>query len=177
MPQHHMVIPHYMGMSRDDDNESKDMEIPNTDKSVKRQESFSSRSSFQDIPLLMPQEADGLDTFKGEPKLNGSNKEHGFYDQTSRMNNRNPFSFRKSKIEPLSADMPMKGFVDDKDASGMQQELSSMQSGIRAPHKEWWESQDRGGLVDLSDESGQVGPRVSCRCQVRLTIMYLWFFG
>lgn len=167
MPQQHMVIPHYMGMNAENSNENDDFEISNSDEGIKRQGSFSARSSCQDIPLLLPQEADSLDTFKEEPNINGFNKERNLYDQATKAS-RNPFSFRKLKPEPLIPDMPMKGFVDDLNASDMQQELSSMQSGTRAPHNEWWESQDRGGQVDLSDETGQVGPRVPCRCQVRL---------
>lgn len=165
MPQHHMVIPHYMGMNAENGSENEHLEISNSDEGIKRQGSFSARSSCQDIPLLLPQEADSLDTFKKEPKLNGFNKERNFYDQASKAS-KNPFSFRKLKPEPLIPDMPMKGFVDDLNASDMQHELSSMQSGTRAPHNEWWESQDRGGQVDLSDETGQVGPRVPCRSQV-----------
>lgn len=76
MPQHHMVIPHYMGISREIDDESKN--DGNIRKHIKKQESFSSLSSCQDIPLLMPQEADGLDASEGEVKLNGSSREHGF---------------------------------------------------------------------------------------------------
>ncbi|XWS38995.1 hypothetical protein CRYUN_Cryun18bG0012000 [Craigia yunnanensis] len=62
MPQHHMVIPHYMGRSKEIEFESKNVE-DNT-KGIKRQDSFSSRSSLQDIPLLLPQEADELDSCK-----------------------------------------------------------------------------------------------------------------
>ncbi|XP_027165405.1 phospholipase D zeta 1 isoform X1 [Coffea eugenioides] len=163
MPQHHMVIPHYMGINRDIDDEIKN--DGNIRKRTKKQESFSSRSSCQDIPLLMPQEADGLDASEGQLKLNGLSREYGFHDQASRPS-KSPFSFRKSKVEPINPDMPMKGFVDDLDASHMLQELSSMQPGFKPSGNEWWETQDRSGQVDLADESGQVGPRVSCRCQV-----------
>ncbi|KAL3505682.1 hypothetical protein ACH5RR_031064 [Cinchona calisaya] len=162
MPQHHMVIPHYMGTSRESADENNN---ENTHKDFKKQDSFSSRSSYQDIPLLMPQEADGLEALRGELKLNGLNMDHVFHDQANRQS-KNPFSFGKPKIEPLNPDMPMKGFVDDLDPSHMQQELSSRQPGTRPSDSEWWETQDRGGQLDLADETGQVGPRVSCRCQV-----------
>ncbi|KAL3508128.1 hypothetical protein ACH5RR_033510 [Cinchona calisaya] len=163
MPQHHMVIPHYMGISREIDDENK--KNGNIHKDIKKQESFSSRSSCHDIPLLMPQDLELLDTQKEELKLNGLSEEHGFHDQPSRPS-KSPFSFRKSKIEPINPDMLMKGFVDDLDASHVQQEFSSMKPGIRSSDNEWWETQDRGGQVDLTDETGQVGPRVSCQCQV-----------
>ncbi|CAI9119042.1 OLC1v1020696C1 [Oldenlandia corymbosa var. corymbosa] len=167
MPQHHMVIPHYQGMSKAIDGVNEDVE--NIRKEFKRQDSFSSRSSCQDIPLLMPQEADGHDaSSKGELlKVDGSIKEHGSHDQAAGRPSKSPFSFRKSKIEPMNPDMPMKGFVDDIiDSSNMREELSSMHKGIIPSDNEWWETQDRGGQVDPADETGQVGPRVPCRCQV-----------
>lgn len=162
MPQHHMVIPHYMGINENTDEKGTIMQI--THKETKKQDSFSSRSSNQDIPLLMPQEPDGLDATKGEPESSQLSKGHGFVDQPSR-SSRSHFSFRKSKIAPVNSDMPLKGFVDDRDATDSQQ-LSSVQSGVGGLSKEWWETQDRAGLVDLADETGQVGPRVSCNCQV-----------
>ncbi|GFZ13972.1 phospholipase D P1 [Actinidia rufa] len=60
MPQHHMVIPHYMSESREMDVQ---INVGNDHKDIKRQDSFSSRSSYQDVPLLIPQEAEGLDFF------------------------------------------------------------------------------------------------------------------
>lgn len=67
--------------------------------------------------------------------------------------------------------MPMKGFVDDTDASHKQQELSSMQPG-KPSDNEWWETQDGGGQVDPTDETGQVGPHFTCRCQVEIVLQY-----
>ncbi|KAI4372494.1 hypothetical protein MLD38_010716 [Melastoma candidum] len=58
-PQHHMVIPHYLGQSKDAGIQSKHIEDY---KNLKRQDSFSSRSSVQEIPLLLPQEPDRLGT-------------------------------------------------------------------------------------------------------------------
>jgi hypothetical protein len=31
---------------------------------------------------------------------------------------------------------------------------------------EWWDTQERGDQGGFADESGQIGPRASCRCQV-----------
>uniref|UniRef100_A0A5B7AMQ6 Phospholipase n=1 Tax=Davidia involucrata TaxID=16924 RepID=A0A5B7AMQ6_DAVIN len=166
MPQHHVVIPHYMGRSREIEVESKKVGDNYVD--IKRQDSFSSQSSFQDIPLLMPQEADELDTSNGDSKLNGLDETHDLRDQTSR-GSRSPFSFRKSKIEPSVSDMPMKGFVDDLDTLQHPRELSSdvmVQPSMKTADKKWWETQERGDLLVSADESGQVGPRIPCRCQV-----------
>lgn len=168
LPQHHMVIPHYMGKSAE-------IEIGNkyiNDTEIKRNDSFSS-SSYQDVPLLMPQEANGLDAVKIEPKINGfNNTQHDLHDQPSRPG-KSSFCFRKSKVEPLISDMPMRGFVDDLDTSDFQSEFSSqvMQSSSEVSETEWWEAQERGDQVVSSDEIGQVGPRVSCRCQVSFNFM------
>ncbi|KAA8548972.1 hypothetical protein F0562_000656 [Nyssa sinensis] len=163
MPQHHMVIPHYMGRSREREIESK--KVGDNYGDIKRQDSFSSRSSFQDIPLLMPQEADGTDASNGDSKLYGMDEAR---DLQTCEGSRSPFSFRKFKMEPLVSDMPMKGFVDDLDTLDHRWELSSdvkVQPSMKTVDKEWWETQERGNLVS-ADETGQVGPRVPCRCQV-----------
>lgn len=168
LPQHHMVIPHYMGKSTE-------IEIGNkyiNDTEIKRNDSFS--SSYQDVPLLMPQEANGLEAVKIiEPKINGLNAQHDLHGQPSRPG-KSSFCFRKPKVEPLISDMPMRGFVDDLDASDFQSEFSSQvrQSSSEVSEMEWWEAQERGDQVVSSDEIGQVGPRVSCRCQVSFNFMH-----
>ncbi|PIN08802.1 Phospholipase D1 [Handroanthus impetiginosus] len=165
LPQQHMVIPHYLGKSKEIEFGAKNDYANHGD--IKRNDSFSSPSSFQDVPLLMPQEADGSDAVKIEPKLNGFNTLHDLNGQPSRPS-RGPFFFRKSKVEPLIPDMPMRGFVDDLDATDLQSEFSSraMQHGTEVSEKEWWETQERGDQVVSVNEIGQVGPRVSCRCQI-----------
>ncbi|KAG6396337.1 hypothetical protein SASPL_142485 [Salvia splendens] len=162
LPQHHMVIPHYMGKSTEIEIENED-EYSNN-KQIKRNDSFS--SSYQDVPLLMPQEATGLDDVKVEPKLNGFNSQNNLNGQTSK-SAKTSFCFRKSKVEPLIPDMPMKGFVDDLDSLDIQREFPShvKKPGTEGSEMEWWEAQERGDQVVSSDEIGQVGPRVSCRCQ------------
>ena len=163
MPQHHMVIPHYMSESREMDVQ---INVGNNHKDIKRQDSFSPRSSYQDVPLLIPQEADGLDSstgLNGDSKLNGLDRIRDFHDQPSK--GRSPFSFRKPKIEPSITDMPLKGFVDDLDMLD-QQHLMSSDVLVLPGNKEWWETQERGDQVVSADETGQVGPRSSCRCQV-----------
>ncbi|XP_069144852.1 phospholipase D zeta 1 isoform X2 [Solanum lycopersicum] len=56
MPQHHMVLPHYMGRSREIEVESKTTELQWKD--LNGQDAFPSGSPPEDIPLLLPQEAD-----------------------------------------------------------------------------------------------------------------------
>ncbi|XP_048626476.1 phospholipase D zeta 1-like [Brassica napus] len=148
MPQHHMVIPHYMGRQEESDIECKNDE--DSIKGIRREDSFSSGSSLQDIPLLLPQEPVDEDGSSRGHKANGTNSRNG------------PFSFRKSKIEPVVGDTPMRGFVDDR--NGLH--LPVAKRGSNSIDSEWWETQERGYQVGSPDESGQVGPRTSCRCQI-----------
>lgn len=166
MPQHHMVIPHYMWGSREVDIQS---EARNNHKDMKRVDSFSSWSSNQDLPLLIPQEGDGPDSSDEDLKLNGLERIHDVSNYSNRKS-RSPFSFRKPKIETLLTDLQMKGFADNRDhsSSDLQGLLSSdvfIPPSTKVPNKEWWEPQELGELVS-ADEARQVGPRVSCRCQV-----------
>ncbi|KAL4202139.1 hypothetical protein AMTRI_Chr02g262200 [Amborella trichopoda] len=162
MPHHHMVIPHYMGHSKEMDTKNGRQEEQH--QGITRQDSFSSRSSFQDIPLLLPQEADGQDKGSGIPKLNGVDMTHNLLDNKSLS-----FPFRRSKVERHVPDMQMRGFVDDQDTIHPHQQMSldsSTQQNLIHLDKEWWETQERGDLVVSVEETGQVGPRTPCRCQV-----------
>lgn len=166
MPQQHMVIPHYMGKSREMEVERKNVQNHSV---FRKQDSFSARSSLQDIPLLLPQEADGLDVPSGEPKLNQSEFTTDHFDQPSRVKTGLSFSFRKSKVEAEGPDTPLKGFVDDFESSDHLGKLLSdrvAQPGKKSSDRDWWETQERGDQGGFADESGQVGPRVSCHCQV-----------
>lgn len=169
MPQHQMVIPHYLGRSREAEVESKNIE--DNSKGIKRQDSFSSRSSLQDIPLLLPQEPEGLDGSNGDMKSNG------LEPTTTKSVS---FRYPKAKIEPAVMDTPMKGFVDEHDSLHHHLKISPdvmTQPVINTSDTEWWETQERGDQMGSPDESGQVGPRASCRCQVcyscRPTFSYL----
>lgn len=162
MPQHHMVIPHYMGKSKELEVESKNDEDGHS-KSLKRLDSFSSRTSLQDIPLLLPQEPDSVDTPpEGSPKSNCLDHNIHLLDQLSRVGRNHHFSLCKSKYEGV-VDTPMKGFVDD---LGMDFPKKPCPPVVLTSDPEWWEKQERGDQVVPADESGQVGPCTSCRCQV-----------
>ncbi|KAI8024040.1 Phospholipase D zeta 1 [Camellia lanceoleosa] len=159
MPHHHMVLPHYMGRSREINVES-NTEVKQKD--ISRQDSFSSRSPLEDIPLLLPPEADntlnGLDNLQFQRNL----------DRPSKIGQSPPFSFPQPKVEPLIPDMQMKDVVDDLDFMDLQSETSIdvvAQSDIQNSD-EWWEIQERGYQDVSADETAQVGRRTPCRCQV-----------
>ncbi|KAL5983661.1 hypothetical protein ACLOJK_017751 [Asimina triloba] len=164
MPQQQMVIPHYMGKSKEKDGQDEEME--GSHKDLKRDDSFSDQSSYQDIPLLLPQEADGNVTNQ-EQELNGLEASHVFPDHQNRNRRVLPFSFRKSKMEPSISDMQMKGFVDNHNLPSRQKSLDAVVlPGVQQLDKEWWENQEWGDQVFPTDEAGQVGPCTPCRCQV-----------
>ncbi|XP_015900013.1 phospholipase D zeta 1 isoform X1 [Ziziphus jujuba] len=166
MPQQHMVIPHYMGKSQEAEVEG---EIVDNHRELKRQDSFSSRASSQDIPLLLPQEADEMESPNGDPKSNGLESPSILLDQPSRVSSGLGFTFRKPKIEPVGPDLPMRDFADNLDTLVRHGKLTSeglMQPGMKNSDPEWWETQERGNQGGFADDSGQVGPRTSCRCQV-----------
>nr|XP_043607393.1 phospholipase D zeta 1-like isoform X2 [Erigeron canadensis] len=170
MPQQHMVIPHYMGSSSKEEGEEEEEGKPetvDTPRVINREDSFPSLSTFQEIPLLIPQEAEGLEASSGHLKQNVATIAHNSHGQPSRPP-RAPFSFRKSRF---IADTPMTGFVDDQYTSN-HKHRNSNKSGDR----EWWETQERDNLVVSADETGQVGPRVTCRCQVIRSVS-LWSAG
>ncbi|XP_065863722.1 phospholipase D zeta 1 isoform X3 [Euphorbia lathyris] len=158
MPQHHMVIPHYRGSSKELEVQHKNVE--DNSEGMKRDDSFCSRLSSQDIPLLLPQEPEEPDCSGGDSKMNGIESTPG----------RNiSLAFRKSKVEAVVPDMPLKGFVDDHDVLDRHVKVSTNilpQNGTKSSDLEWWEMQERGDQVGFGDETGQVGPRTSCRCQI-----------
>lgn len=147
--------------------EAEKKNFENNYKDINKIDSFSSRSSFQDLPLLLPQEPDGLDSSNGESRVNGFNSSVNILDQTTRASKSISFPFRKSKIEPVP-DMQMKGFVDDLDTLDLKGKSSDVmaQPGMKTSGGEWWETQERGNQVLSTDETGQVGPCIPCRCQV-----------
>ncbi|CAK9166850.1 unnamed protein product [Ilex paraguariensis] len=166
MPQHHMVIPHYMGRSRKMDIESNTTEVKQKD--ISRQDSFSSRSPLEDIPLLLPQEAGGLDASNINSNLNGLDQSHYHLDQPSRSGPGPSFFLEEAKVEPLIPDMQIKGFVDDFDSLDLQHTMiidAVAESGLQISD-EWWETQEKGCQVVSPDETSQIGSRTSCRCQV-----------
>ncbi|KAL8162836.1 hypothetical protein V2J09_014325 [Rumex salicifolius] len=154
MPQQHMVIPHYLGKERDTE---ADINNSSNNNKVNRHGSFGSRTSFQDLPLLLPQEVSG----EGDSKLNGLDMNNAMHEQQMKVIKGVSFPFRKLKSDSLLPDTPMRGFVDEPDTKS-----EAGRTGRKSSDKEWWETQERGNQVLSLDETGQVGPCVSCRCQV-----------
>ncbi|KAI9122956.1 hypothetical protein K1719_005845 [Acacia pycnantha] len=164
MPQHHMVIPHYLGKDKELEIET---EKPINHRRMIRDDSFS-LSPSQNIPLLLPQESDGRHNPKGHPELSGLSTFSNLNRPIKKSVGLPPLH-QKGKIQPVGSDTPMKGFVDEIDyinESGemSQNRVASVSSKGTVP--EWWEAQERGDLGGFANKFGRVGPRSSCRCQV-----------
>ncbi|KAL8553907.1 hypothetical protein ACS0TY_002247 [Phlomoides rotata] len=81
MPQHHMVLPHYLGRSKDIDIERKIWELNPAE--ISRKDSFSSQTPPDGIPLLLPHEATDPDSSTVENKVNGFSSSKYYSTQLS----------------------------------------------------------------------------------------------
>lgn len=167
MPQHHMVLPHFMG-NREIDIESKgDV----NQRELNRQESFSSPSPFEDIPLLLPQESDGLAVSNGDQKLNGlcsrfgpSSQKHGVDARSS--------SSHDFEVDSLGSDTQITGTADDHyymDPRRVLETNEMPQSDMEIPD-EWWETTVTDDNEASVSEYGEIGPRIPCHCQVSFAL-------
>ena len=159
-----MVIPHYMG-SREVDVESKRAEENQNDISI--QNSFSSFSPLQDnIPLLLPQESDGLLDSHLEQTLNVNHlhENHNLTDKPIGMGGDSIFSNKNQEVEALVPDIDLQNemFLD------MEAESQSAESQSEMTNSdEWWENpEETNQRAAAADDCGEVGPRTTCRCQV-----------
>ncbi|XP_031373090.1 phospholipase D zeta 2-like [Punica granatum] len=106
IPQHHMVIPHYMGRTTEIDIKSENNTEENQD-NIMRPNIFSSPSLLQGIPLLLPQEA--------EHPNNDLNSDHklNHHKEPSACCESFLLSCKKSKVEGAVHNTQLRGFVDD----------------------------------------------------------------
>lgn len=152
MPHHHMVIPHYMGRSKEIDID--DEKDEDNKKEIDKQDSFSSQSPPQDIPLLLPQEADGAVTSNGDDRNSSECS---------------PLLSQNLEGETLVSDNQNKGFQDESVPFNLEAQC------IVDSIDDWWETPE--GTNDATTlEYGQVGPRTTCHCQVSYAfrVLYTW---
>ncbi|KAL9235011.1 hypothetical protein vseg_009814 [Gypsophila vaccaria] len=144
IPRHQMVLPHYI--------RSTEMDIPtkkevHEQKNLNRQDSSSSRSPDIDVPLLLPRDSDALHASKCDDVIQDTDdwpKKEGISN---------------SEVDAIAQGKLMDGFAGH---------ISSedIENGSTENAFEWWETQERGNLVDVSSEPPQIGPRTSCHCQI-----------
>ncbi|KAJ4835368.1 Phospholipase D zeta 1 [Turnera subulata] len=155
MPHHHMVLPHYMGRSREIDIEGKNPE--ENQKDITRQDSFSSLTPLQDIPLLLPQDSDSVVSYSEEQRLTKEGI-NGNHNQPTGDHGNFPFSFQNSEGEAVAPSTPEEAFLEGFNSLEPQSKLH-ISDECSEPSEE--------GNNDVSDsEYQQVGPRSACHCQV-----------
>uniref|UniRef100_A0A0E0HDB8 Phospholipase n=1 Tax=Oryza nivara TaxID=4536 RepID=A0A0E0HDB8_ORYNI len=166
MPHHHMVIPHYKGISQEINSEADGKQNHDKDCDVKKPVSVDSRESCQDIPLLLPQELEPPALPNGDLRVNDLDANHS--DHLHKTSFNQPLLNRKAKLDSSRQDLPMRGFVDNissLESSSIRHFDSSKEEKYHMD-KNWWEMQERGDQVASVLDIGQVGPRATCHCQV-----------
>ena len=172
MPHHHMVIPHYKGISQEISSEADGKQNHDKDCDVKKPVSVDSRESCQDIPLLLPQELEPPALPNGDLRVNDLDANHSDHLHKTRFNQ--PLLNRKAKLDSSRQDLPMRGFVDNissLESSSIRHFDSSKEEKYHMD-KNWWEMQERGDQVASVLDIGQVGPRATCHCQVSIEVNF-----
>jgi len=168
MPHHHMVIPHYMGTSKEINGETESKQNLSMDIKIDRLNSMKTSASCQDIPLLLPHEPDHHAFPNGDFAPNGMNINNGISDHANKTNRNQPLPNRKAKVDHSLQDLQMKGFVDNVGSPevSVPKHYDTSKPDMQNIDKEWWETQERGDQVASVLDVGEVGPRAACRCQV-----------
>lgn len=162
-----MVLPHYMGRSKEVDIDHKNSEVCHKD--IGWKDSFSSESPPEDVPLLLPPEANGPETSVMEHKLNflNSNECHettlyGHFEGLL-------FAYQEYKCGNSLPDIKTSDSAGDHDWVNTQSESILEATASELQVKDYWcETLEQGSKYALSNELAQVGPCTSCRCQVRI---------
>lgn len=165
MPQQHMVLPHYMGKTCKIHIKTKTTE-PITN-NIGRKDVFSPHSPPEDIPLLLPREANEpefciisnksrtlnlSDINQTEPRghFTGSRFPYPQLTSTASTQDTNVFTANHCSENPQSETL-IATFLESDD--------EFRDSRPQAPNQEF--------QVVSANEVAQVGPRASCHCQVR----------
>ncbi|XP_051204018.1 phospholipase D zeta 1 isoform X2 [Lolium perenne] len=166
MPHHHMVIPHYKGRSKETNGEAEGKQNDDDNAEVKKKASLASCASYQDVPLLLPQELEPQALPDGDLAVTGFEIDQA--DNVNKTGFKQPLLNRKAKVDASRQDLPMRGFVDNLSSveSASIRRFDSAKEDRHHMDKKWWERQERGDQVASVLDIGQVGPRATCRCQV-----------
>ncbi|KAH6805831.1 phospholipase D P1 [Perilla frutescens var. frutescens] len=151
MPLHHMVLPHYMGKGSDIDINRKIAEV--NPEAMIRKDSFSPQTPPDDIPLLLPHEANCPESSIMENRLNGHGRSSSFSYQDPKRN-----SYRDTRYS----------FFDNHDSVNIQSAASvetTSESDLQVKDN-LFETKQQTFQVISANEVAQIGPRSLCRCQV-----------
>ncbi|KGN60969.1 phospholipase D zeta 2 [Cucumis sativus] len=166
MPQHDMVLPHYMGKRTE-------LSFKNTDSEQDHQKQttddhFSSLSPQDDIPLLMPQETGGLPD-SNEQTNNLSN--HNSFNQPMEIGRSGTGSFQAYNAEPwtqfeqTNGLLDEFGFLDEFGAFGHLREATFDTPPYMKNSNDWLETERKSNHVAIN-EVNEIGPLTSSNCQV-----------
>jgi len=161
-----MVIPHYKGRSKETNDEAEGKQYHDRDTDI-RKPVLTSRTSCQDVPLLLPQELEPQELSSADLRVTDLD----IINHSDRLNKKSfnqPLLNRKAKLESSHQDLPMRSFVDNLSSheSSSIRHFDSSKDDRNLMDKKWWEKQERGDQVASVLDIGQVGPRAACRCQV-----------
>ncbi|KZV19469.1 phospholipase D p1 [Dorcoceras hygrometricum] len=151
MPQHHMVLPHYMGRTSEVDNK-RTSEL-NFEKLVEKG-SFSPKSPPENIPLLLPHEASVPDSSIIESDFSSTGCYQTHTNIHFKDNYGNP-NFDSGKLTETALESILK--VND--------DWSEPESILKV-NDDWSEPKEKLFKVISANKVAQVGPRSSCRCQI-----------
>lgn len=164
MPQHHMVLPHYMGRSTELSFENKDLEQSHQKQTT--EDLYSSLSPQEDIPLLMPQEAGGHpDSDMG---TNSLSMNHNFFNKPVEIQRSVMDSLQTHNVEPLTRYEETNGLLDE---FGFLDEFGARESTIVTPaymktSDDWLETEHESKHLVAINEVQEIGPLTSSNCQV-----------
>ncbi|URD81121.1 phospholipase d [Musa troglodytarum] len=145
MPQHNMVIPHYMGKKRK-------MNVPNNEQN----------NNHKDLKKF------GTFILSRHPAVVTTRTGWTSSSKWKCRHQDQPFPFRRNKVEHPVQDVQLKGFVDDLGSPQSQRDghISVISQLLPQNMEEWRGTQERGSQVVTANEATQVGPHTPCRCQV-----------
>ncbi|KAK4476714.1 hypothetical protein RD792_015874 [Penstemon davidsonii] len=165
IPQHHMVLPHYMGKIRKI-HISRNTSKVNLD-DLSRKESSLPRSPSEDIPLLLPHEASEPVYPTVDNKSNALNSNECHRTAQSRHVTGSLYSHQESTCPTYHADT-RNGFIDNDCSANLQSEIfgETVPESHHQVRDDWCEAQEQPFQVISANEVAEVGPRSLCHCQV-----------
>lgn len=177
LPHHHMVLPHY----RPGGEVGLPIKEEDSKQVIHDEQTVSTRSSFQDVPLLFPQEDEAGERRETIHMHSVDTESTGRFNTSQSPDSevliRSSPACHNFKIGSDTLDVQMHDFADDQgiDETDLpsSNDLHALPNGC---HQEWWQGQEREGQVSCGDDAGQVGTRVRCASQV-LRSVGLWSAG
>lgn len=171
MPQHDMVLPHYMGRSTELSFKSKGSEQDHQKQNT--EDFFFSSSPQEDIPLLMPQEVGGLPDSNME-RHSQMNKQMEI--QSSAMDSFQAYNVESlTQYEQANGLFDEFGFLDEFGDFGLSREATTADTPpYMKTSDDWLETEHESNHVVAVNEVKEIGPLTTTNCQVTYTSHILY---